>query len=249
MSEPRHAIVTGASRGIGAAIARALAREGCALTLIARGEAELRALAAELAPAAIEILAGDLGDPIAAEKLLARAKPAAILVNNVGHAETAPFAKTDPALFRRMIDINLTSAYLATRAATPAMIAARWGRVINIASTAGVKPYPYVSAYVAAKHALVGLTRALALEFAKTGVTVNAIAPGYTDTPMISAAAQAVAAKTGKDAAAIKSNFAAANPMGRLIAPEEVAAAVAWLCRDEAASITGAVLPIAGGEI
>ena len=251
----RHAVVTGASRGIGAAIAQELARRGCALTLIARKAEPLERLAAELtrAGATAHAIAADLTHEHESADAFARAAELggapAILINNAGGAESAPFTRTDPALFQRMIDLNLTSAYLATRAVVPAMVKGGWGRIVNVASTAGLKGYAYVSAYVTAKHGLVGLTRALALEFAKTGVTVNAVCPGYTDTPMLDASAELVAAKTKRDAAAIKTDFAASNPMGRLVAPAEVAAAVAFLCLPESASITGAALPVAGGEV
>ena len=197
------------------------------------------------------MIAADLGAEHGVADALAQAKrtaPIAILINNVGGAQSAPFARTDAALLRRMLDLNLVSAHVASQAVLTDMITAGWGRIVNIASTAGLKGYPYVSAYVAAKHALVGLTRALALEIAKSGVTVNAVCPGYTDTPMVAAAADAVAAKSGKAAADIKASFAAANPMGRLIEPREVAAAVGFLCLPESSAINGVCLPVAGGE-
>jgi 3-hydroxybutyrate dehydrogenase len=250
----RHALVTGASRGIGAAIAHELARLGASLTLIARGAQELDKLAADLKKggATVRTIAADLSLDQGVARAFAEAKqaaPVAILINNVGGAQSAPYARTDTALLRRMLDLNLVSAHVATQAVLPDMITAGWGRIVNIASTAGLKGYPYVSAYVAAKHALVGLTRALAIEIAKTGVTVNAVCPGYTDTPMVAAAADAVAAKSGKPSADIKAGFAAANPMGRLIAPREVAVAVGFLCLPDSSAINGACLPVAGGEI
>jgi NAD(P)-dependent dehydrogenase (short-subunit alcohol dehydrogenase family) len=250
----RHAVITGASRGIGAAIARELARLGASLTLIARGAAELDKLAADLRRdgATAQTITADLATERGVADAIAQAArgaPVAILINNVGGAQSAPFARTDVALLRRMLDLNLVSAHVATQAVLPDMIASGWGRIVNVASTAGLKAYPYVSAYVAAKHALVGLTRALALETAKSGVTVNAVCPGYTDTPMVAAAADAVAAKSGKATTDIKASFAAANPMGRLIQPQEVAVAVGFLCLPDSAAINGACLPIAGGEI
>lgn len=251
----RHAVVTGASRGIGAAVAAELVRLGADVTLIARRREPLTETAQALAsgPGRIHDIAADVTDEAAIGRALAEATSAlgtpAILVNNAGGAESAPFAKTDPALWRRMIDLNLTSAYLCTRAAAPAMLAAGWGRIVNIASTAGLKGYGYVSAYVAAKHGLVGLTRALAVEFARTGVTVNAVCPGYTDTPMLNAAIATIAAKTQRSDAEARASLAASNPMGRLIAPEEVAAAVGYLCLPAASSVTGQTLTIDGGEI
>ncbi len=249
----RHAVVTGASRGIGAAIAAELARLGADLTLVARGEAALKALVPQLKSAGrVQSLAADVTDEASLAALFARAAALGtptILINNAGGAESAPFAKTDPALWQRMITLNLTSAYLCTRAAAPAMVAGGWGRIVNVASTAGLKGYAYVSAYVAAKHGVVGLTRALAVEFARTGVTVNAVCPGYTDTPMIDAAVSAIAAKTKRSADEARASLAAANPMGRLITPAEVAAAVGFLCLPSSGSITGETMAIAGGEV
>jgi NAD(P)-dependent dehydrogenase (short-subunit alcohol dehydrogenase family) len=250
----RHAVVTGASRGIGAAIAAELVRLGADVTLIARSPQPLTALAKSLAKGAARVrdIVADVTDEAATKRALADAAAAlgapAILVNNAGGAESAPFAKTDPALWRRMIDLNLTSAYLCTRAAAPAMIAGGWGRIVNVASTAGLKGYGYVSAYVAAKHGMVGLTRALALEFARTGVTVNAVCPGYTDTPMLDAAIATIATKTRRSPDDARAGLAASNPMGRLITPEEVAAAVGYLCLPASGSVTGQSLTIDGGE-
>jgi NAD(P)-dependent dehydrogenase (short-subunit alcohol dehydrogenase family) len=203
-------------------------------------------------PGRVQGLAADVTDEASLSALFARAATfgaPAILINNAGGAESAPFGRTDPALWQRMIALNLTSAYLASRAAAPAMVAAGWGRIVNVASTAGLKGYAYVSAYVAAKHGLVGLTRALAVEFARSGVTVNAVCPGYTDTPMLDGAVASIAAKTKRSAEEARASLAAANPMGRLITPQEVAAAVGFLCLPSSASITGETIAIAGGEV
>ena len=249
-----HAIVTGASRGIGAAIAAELVRLGADVTLIARRQEALSEATRRLSGSESRVrdVVADVTDENAASRALADAAAAlgapAILINNAGGAESAPFARTDPALWRRMIDLNLTSAYLCTRAAAPAMIASGWGRIVNIASTAGLKGYGYVSAYVAAKHGVVGLTRALAIEFARSGVTVNAVCPGYTETPMLEAAIANIAAKTKRSGDEARANLAASNPMGRLIAPEEVAAAVGYLCLPASGSVTGQTLTIDGGE-
>jgi NAD(P)-dependent dehydrogenase (short-subunit alcohol dehydrogenase family) len=251
----RHAVVTGASRGIGAAIAAELVRLGADVTLIARRREPLAETRQALAggPSRVHDVVADVTDETATTRALAEAASAlgapSILINNAGGAESAPFARTDSALWRRMIDLNLTSAYLCTRAAAPAMVAAGWGRIVNIASTAGLKGYGYVSAYVAAKHGVVGLTRALAVEFARTGVTVNAVCPGYTDTPMLEAAIATIATKTKRTSDEARANLAAGNPMGRLIAPDEVAAAVGYLCLPAAGSVTGKTLTIDGGEI
>jgi NAD(P)-dependent dehydrogenase (short-subunit alcohol dehydrogenase family) len=172
-----------------------------------------------------------------------------ILVNNAGGAETAPFLKTGRDVFRRMIALNVESLMEATRAALPYMLDRKFGRVVNIASTAGLKGYGYVSAYVAAKHAVVGLTRALALEFVKTGVTVNAICPGYTDTDLVVGGVETIMAKTGKTAEQARAHFEASNPMGRLIRPEEVADAALWLAGPLSSAITGQSIVVAGGEL
>jgi NAD(P)-dependent dehydrogenase (short-subunit alcohol dehydrogenase family) len=250
----RHAVVTGASRGIGAAVAAELVRLGADVTLIARRREPLAETAQALVGGGSRVhdIVADVTDEDAVSRALIAATSAhgapAILINNAGGAESAPFARTDPALWRRMIDLNLTSAYLCTRAAAPAMIAAGWGRIVNVASTAGLKGYGYVSAYVAAKHGVVGLTKALAVEFARTGVTVNAVCPGYTDTPMLEAAIANIATKTKRSGDEARASLAASNPMGRLITPEEVAAAVGYLCLPEAGSTTGQALTIDGGE-
>ncbi len=252
----RHALVTGASRGIGAAIALDLARTGARLTIVARGGEALAATVPVLRAAGASDVAAspcDVGDSEAVKRLVeaaaARFGPVAIAINNAGGAETAPFARTDAQLWRRMFALNVDTVFSVCQQVLPGMRAAGWGRIVNIASTAGLKAYPYISAYVAAKHAVVGLTRALALELATSGVTVNAVCPGYTDTPMIDSAIKAIAAKTGRGEDAARSVLAQSNPMRRLIRPEEVAACVAWLCRDEAAGVTGSAVTIAGGEI
>ena len=172
-----------------------------------------------------------------------------ILVNNAGGAWTGSFPKTDRARFQRMFELNVLSAVEASRAALPAMIAKGSGRIINIASTAGLKGYAYVSAYVAAKHALVGLTRALAVEVAKTGVTVNAICPGYTDTDLVASGVETVVARTGRSAEEARAHFESTNPMGRLMRPDEVAETAAWLAHPLAGGVTGQCIVVAGGEM
>jgi NAD(P)-dependent dehydrogenase (short-subunit alcohol dehydrogenase family) len=252
----RHALVTGASRGIGAAIALELAHLGADLTVVARDGRGLDAVATRFAQAGarhVVTVEGDMSDPNHVTASVAKAEqalgPIAILINNAGGAESAPFTRTDAALWRRMFALNVDSVHAACRAALPGMIGAGWGRIVNIASTAGLKGYAYVSAYVAAKHAVVGLTRALALETARQGVTVNAVCPGYTDTPMLEGAIRNIAEKTRISPDDARANLAASNPMQRLIKPEEIAACVGWLCRRESDVITGAAIPISAGEI
>ena len=247
----RHALVTGGGRGIGAAVARALTGAGAVVTVLGRGEAALQALVGEGGAAGFET--ADVTDSAALAAALARAEvargPLDILVNNAGGAETAAFAKLDRQAWDRMIGLNLTSVFEATHAVLPALLRRGWGRVVMIASTAGLTGYPYVAAYVAAKHGVIGLTRALALETARSGVTVNAVCPGYTDTDMLAASAAAVARRTGRPDSEIRAAFARGNPQGRLVTPEEVAAAVLYLCGPHSGAVTGQALAVAGGEV
>ncbi len=246
-----HAVVTGGGSGIGFAIAQALAGAGARLTLIGRDQARLGRAAEGLAEA--QAIQADISDGDAVAAAFRRAAdefgPAAILVNNAGQAESAPFDRTDAALWQRMIAVNLTGAYLCCRAALPSMLAQDYGRIVNIASTAGLKGYAYVTAYCAAKHGLVGLTRALAMETARTGVTVNAVCPGYTDTDMVAESIERIVAKTGRSAAEARAELARGNPQGRLVEPREVAAAVLFLCGPDAAAMTGQAIAVAGGEV
>ncbi len=245
-----HALVTGASRGIGEACAARLAALGARVTVIARHREALEAARERSgAAAAIEC---DVSDEEALGGALARAVaeggPVDVLVNNAGAAESAPLGRTDRALWERMLAVNLTAAFLCARALLGPMRERGFGRVVNIASTAGLRGYPYVSAYCAAKHGLVGLTRALAAECGGDGVTVNAVCPGFTDTELLAASARRIAAETGRSEAEARAALAAGNPHGRLIAPGEVAATVAWLCLPEAAAVNGQALAVAGGE-
>jgi NAD(P)-dependent dehydrogenase (short-subunit alcohol dehydrogenase family) len=247
----RHALVTGGSRGIGRATAAALAQAGATVTIVGRDPATLADAVAR--GDAHGFVAADvtdaqaLGDGIAAAA--SRHGPLDILVANAGGAESAPFAKGDPELFRRMFDLNVMGSVHAIRAVLGGMMSRRFGRIVAVASTAGLKGYAYVSAYCAAKHAVVGLVRALALETATTGVTVNAVCPGYTDTDMVRTNAARIAAKIGRPAEEAVAAMVSNNPLGRLIRPEEVAGAVLYLCSAEASAVTGATIAIAGGEV
>lgn len=248
----RHALVTGASRGIGAAVARALAADGATLTLMGRTPQPLQALAAELGPAHGWVQA-DVAEEAAVQAAVAQARaargPLAILVNNAGQAESAPFARTSAALWQRMLAINLNGTFFCTQAVLPDLRAAGRGRIVNVASTAAQRGYAYVSAYVAAKHGVLGLTRSLALELATQGITVNAVCPGYTETDIVKDAVATIMAKTGRSADEARAELARSNPQGRLVQPQDVADAVRWLCSDAAASITGQALSVSGGEV
>jgi NAD(P)-dependent dehydrogenase (short-subunit alcohol dehydrogenase family) len=246
-----HAIVTGGGRGIGRAVARALSGAGAAVTVVGRQEAAL-ADAVAAGDAAGYVIA-DVTDARALRQEIERAAalrgPIAILVANAGAAESAPFGKSDDDLFRRMLDLNLMGVVHATHAVLAGMMARGFGRIVAVASTAGLKGYPYVTAYCAAKHAVVGLVRALALETARTGVTVNAVCPGYTDTDLVRQSLDRIEHKTGRPRDEALAAMIKDNPLGRLIRPEEVAAAVLALCGPDAAAITGETLAVAGGEV
>ena len=250
----RHAVITGAARGIGAAIAERLAAEGAVLTLLGRNLDTLQALAAQLPasakalPVACDITSADsVAQAFAAAR--AAAGPVAILVNNAGQAESVPFHRMDAAHWQRMLAVNLTGTFTCTQAALPDLLAAGAGRIVNVASTAGLRGYAYVAAYAAAKHGVIGLTRSLALELAAKGITVNAVCPGYTDTDIVRDSVARVASKTGRSTAEAQAEFVRGNPQGRLVSPAEVADTVAWLCGDGAAAVTGQSISVSGGEV
>lgn len=251
-----HVAVTGASSGIGAEIAGAFARHGASLTLLGRNAERLGArarLMREAGAPRTHTEAGDLAVEGFARAALARAAaafgPVQVLVNCAGAAESAPLDKVTPEMLERVLAVNFKQVLWCTQAVLPAMVAAGFGRIVNIASTAALTGYAYVSAYGAAKHAVLGLTRALALEVVRAGVTVNAICPGYTDTPLIDAAVERIRESSGRDAESIRASLTRANPMGRMVSPREVAHAALWLAHPDSASITGQAIAIAGGEV
>jgi NAD(P)-dependent dehydrogenase (short-subunit alcohol dehydrogenase family) len=247
----RHAVVTGGGRGIGAAIAGALATAGAELTVMGRNLSALQDKAAALPIA--QAIACDVTDEPAVAAAFAQAietfGPVAILINNAGAATSAPLARTSLETFRRMLDVNLVSTFLCSRAVLPGMLEAGFGRIVNVASVAGLKGAPYITAYAAAKHGVIGLTRALALETASKGITANAVCPSYTDTDMARSAVANIVEKTGRSPAEAEAALVQKNPQGRLIRPDEVAATVLWLCTPGAGAITGQAIAIAGGEV
>ena len=262
--QDRHALITGAGTGIGAAIALQLAQAGCRLTLCGRSQDKLQthaeALRAQVPGVAVLIAPMDVCDEqavhAAVQQAQARWGPVHILVNNAGQASSQPCAKTDATLWHQMLNVNLTGTYHCIQAVLPGMLEAASapgggtpGRIVNIASTAGLKGYAYVSAYVAAKHGVIGLTKALALELARKGVTVNAICPGYTETDIVREAVHNIVAKTGKSETEARQALAASNPQQRLVQPHEVAQSVLWLCAAGSDAINGQALAIDGGEL
>jgi len=249
----KHALITGGARGIGAAVTRQLLAHGAKVTTLGRKPAPSSGEDVTRVNHELQHIVADVGDPSAVAKAFENARspfgPIDVLVNNAGQAGSAPFLKTDLNLWRQMLTVNLDGTFHCIQAALPGMLAANWGRIINIASTAGLVGYAYVSAYCAAKHGVIGLTRAVALEVATKQITVNAVCPGYTDTDMVETSLTNIVAKTGRTREQALAELLSRNPQKRLIKPEEVAHAVAWLCLPGSESVTGQAIAISGGEV
>jgi 3-hydroxybutyrate dehydrogenase len=250
----RHAVVTGGGSGIGAAIAQALVAAGARVTLMGRDAARLAYQRDKLAhDGEVQVQAVDVTQPESVASAFAGAAAAFgavdILVNNAGQAEASPFAKTDLALWQRMLDVNLTGVFLCTQATLPAMLERGSGRIVNVASTAGQVGYAYVAAYCAAKHGVIGMTRSLALEVATRGVTVNAVCPGYTETELLRQSVGRIVAQTSRSEDEARDALLRSNPQRRFVTPEEVAHSVLWLCSPGSDALTGQAISISGGEV
>ena len=246
----RHALITGAGTGIGEAISRQLHREGHAVTLVGRRREPLEALSRALGKQSFAVT-GDVTDRGEIELAFEAAKTqfgdVEILVNCAGMAPTAPFHRVDFADWQRTMDVNVNGVFHCTQLALDSMLENNWGRVVTIASVASLRGFPYVSGYCASKHAVLGMTRALALEVAARGITVNAVCPGYADTDIVRNAIAGIVSKTGRTEADAMQHFTESNPQGRLVEVTEVASAVSWLCSEGAASVTGQAIAIDGG--
>ncbi|WP_437555358.1 SDR family NAD(P)-dependent oxidoreductase [Sorangium sp. So ce448] len=248
--EGRIALVTGGGRGIGRAIAERLAQGGARVAVAGRTQAEIEETAAAIGGVAVRLDVGDReGAPPAIAALEAQLGRIDVLVNNAGVAESAPFDRTSDALWDRMLAVNVTGAFALCRALIPKMIARGFGRVVNVASTAGLVGCAYSTAYCASKHAMVGMTRAIALEIARTPVTINCVCPGWVNTRMADEAISRIAEKTGRGEDAARRSLESMSPQGRMVEPGEVALVVAMLCSDEARSIHGQAIPVDGGQV
>jgi NAD(P)-dependent dehydrogenase (short-subunit alcohol dehydrogenase family) len=247
----QHALITGGGTGIGAAIARTLAEEGARLTLVGRRREPLERIAGELKGSFVAT--ADVTERSQVDAAFAAAReahgPITILINNAGVSEAVPFARLTAESWRHQMAVNLDALLFCSQAALPDLLAAEAARIVTVASTAGLKGYAYTAAYTAAKHGAVGFTRSLAMEFAGTGLTVNAVCPGFTETEMLGESVAAIVRTTGRSEDQARRALAQFNPQGRMVTPVEVADAVRWLCLPESGSINGQAIAVAGGEV
>ena len=244
----KHAVVTGGGRGIGAAIATELCRQGARVTLLGRNERTLAEHAATL-PSATDYRSVDVTDHDEVKAAFAAIGAVDILINNAGSAPSAPFAKLTLEDWRHTQSVNLDGVFFCTQQVIGSMLANDYGRIVNIASTSSMKGYAYVAAYCAAKHGVLGLTRALAVEYARNNITINAVCPGFTETDLLSGAVDNIMQTTGRDEDKARAALYASNPQKRFIQPEEVAASVAWLVHSQSSSLTGQAIAVCGGEV
>ncbi|WP_437877762.1 SDR family NAD(P)-dependent oxidoreductase [Sorangium sp. So ce513] len=248
--EGRTALVTGGGRGIGRAIAERLAKDGARVVVAGRTQAELDETAAAVGGVAVRLDVGDREATLSALAALeGQVGPIDVLVNNAGAAESAPFDRTTDALWDRMFAVNATGPFVLCRALIPKMIARGFGRVVNVASTAGLTGFAYSIAYCASKHAMIGMTRTIALEIARTPVTINCVCPGWVNTRMADEAIARIAEKTGRGEDAARRSLEGMSPQGRMVEPEEVALVVSMLCSHEARGIHGQAIPVDGGAV
>ena len=252
----QHAVITGGSRGIGAAISNYLAHLGADISLTGRTEKTLAKQANYIRnnyKVKVHTALGNMADELDVGRCFESASKelgsVQILVNNAGIGKSAPFHRMETNLWNEIIGLNLTGTYLCTKQVFSEMRESGYGRIVNISSTVGLRGYPYIAAYCASKHGVIGLTRTLAPECVKKGITVNAICPGYTDTDLVSEAVDAIVEKTGKERTEIQSEIDNMSPMGRMVTPDEVAETVAWICLPSSASITGQSIVVSGGAV
>lgn len=243
----RTALVTGGGSGLGADLARSLAEAGATVWIAGRRKAPLEAMAAE--HERIHAVEADVTDEASVKAMFDTVGPCDIVIANAGASASVPFTRTDLDTWRQMIDVNLTGAFLTLREGALRLKGADWGRLIAVASTAGLKGYGYVSAYSAAKHGVIGMVKSAALEMARTGITVNALCPGFLDTEMTDRSTTNIAEKTGMTPEDARAQLEAMSPQRRLIRPEEVTAAALWLCGPGSEGMTGQAIAIAGGEV
>jgi len=246
MAIRRHVVITGGGRGIGAEIARRFAAQGDRITVLSRTRDEVEKIADEIGGYGIRC---DVGEPASVEAAFMAAGPVDVLINNAGVARSSPVLKTDVRVWEEHLKVNLTGSFLCALKVLPSMASRGKGRIINVASVAGLKGYPYLAAYCASKHGLIGLTRALAAEYADKGVTVNAICPGYVDSPLLTGAIQNIVEKTGRTAEEVRMELEAQNPQNRFLEASEVASMCLFLAGDDARGVNGQAIPICGGAL